>query len=328
MPTNQQRREAAKRKLDRQLVRRQELDKKRRQRLLVVGVIAAVLVVVGVVYFATRKPSATTAAKANPTDTSATATSPAAPTTPCSYPTAAAAKAAKAAAPPANLSPANTGTVDAKVNVNGQEVPVTLDRAAAPCTVNSFVSLASQGFYNSTDCWRETASPALSVLQCGDPSGKGSGGPGYQFADELKDTKGYPAGTLAMANSGPDTNGSQFFFVYKDSTLPASYTAFGKVSAAGMKVIGDVAAKGVKNNAQDGAPNAKVTIDSVTVPSDAVTAIGSYAPTQTADSGSGVIPTDSVATGGSPSVQTSAVGTSVSAGSSTAAPATSSSSSK
>lgn len=283
MPTNQQRREAAQRKLERQLVRRQEQERQRRQRLIVVGVVATVLVIGGAVLFATTRGgnSSNTASDAGATGTAATTA--AVPQTPCTY--TAAGKAAKAVKPPTNTSPANTGTIDATLTLNGQAVGVTLDRAAAPCTVNSFVSLASQGFYDSSPCWRLTANSPLSILQCGDPSGVGNGGPGYTFADELTKTKTYPKGTLAMANSGANTNGSQFFVVYANSTLSPQYTVFGKVSDAGMAVIDAIAAKGVKNNAQDGPPNDKATIESVKVPEDAVSATGTYA---TASASAGV----------------------------------------
>ena len=276
MPTNQQRREAAQRKLERQLLRRQEEERRRRQRLIVVGVVATVLLVGGGIWYATTRGgnsgnSANGAAGATGT---AGASTPPAPKTPCTYTTAG--KAAKEVKKPANTSPANTGTVVATISLNGQKVEATLDRAAAPCTVNSFVSLAAQGFYNSSPCWRLTANAPLSVLQCGDPTGVGNGGPGYTFADELTKTKTYPKGTLAMANSGPDTNGSQFFVVYADSTLAPQYTVFGKISDAGLAVVDAIAAKGVKNNAQDGPPNERATIDTVSVPGDAVAATGTY----------------------------------------------------
>jgi peptidyl-prolyl cis-trans isomerase B (cyclophilin B) len=284
VPTNQQRREAAQRKLERQLVRRQEQERQRRQRLIVVGVVATVLVIGGIVLFATTRGGNSSTIASDAPATGTAATSPAAPKTPCTY--TAAGKAAKAVKPPTNTSPANTGTIDATITLNGQAVGVTLDRAAAPCTVNSFVSLASQGFYDSSPCWRLTANSPLSILQCGDPSGVGNGGPGYTFADELTKTKTYPKGTLAMANSGPDTNGSQFFIVYATSTLSPQYTVFGKVSDAGMAVVDAIAAKGVKNNAQDGAPNDKATIESVKVPEDAVSATGTYATASAGVSGS------------------------------------------
>jgi peptidyl-prolyl cis-trans isomerase B (cyclophilin B) len=99
------------------------------------------------------------------------------------------------------------------------------------------------------------------VLQCGDPSATGSGGPGYSFADELTGKETYPAGTFAMANAGPDTNGSQFFIVLADVELDPLYTVFGKVDDAGLKVAQDIAAEG---NGPDGtAPAKDVVIESV-----------------------------------------------------------------
>ena len=97
-----------------------------------------------------------------------------------------------------------------------------LDADAAPCTVNSFVSLAEQGYFDGTSCHRLTtrrpASPCCSAATRPAPA---RGGPGYSFADELTGEETYPAGTLAMANAGPDTNGSQFFIVYGDTPLAA-----------------------------------------------------------------------------------------------------------
>ncbi|WP_416961558.1 peptidylprolyl isomerase [Streptomyces sp. Agncl-13] len=150
------------------------------------------------------------------------------------------------------------------------DIDIALKTSAAPHTVNSFSFLASKGFFDHTKCHRLTTS-GIYVLQCGDPTGAGSGGPGYTIPDEnLKDTslKGgiYPAGTIAMANTGQaHTGGSQFFLVYKDSTLPASYTPFGTISASGMKVLNKIAAAGESTGAGDGAPNATVVINKATV---------------------------------------------------------------
>lgn len=148
------------------------------------------------------------------------------------------------------------------------EIDITMDAGEAPHTVNSFDFLASEKFLDHTACHRMTGPPQqLSVLQCGDPTGTGSGGPGYELPDEnLKGAK-YPAGTVAMANSGPDTGGSQFFLVYEDSELPAKYTPFGKVSDSGMKVLKKIAGAGLTPmRAQgDGRPNATVVIDKATV---------------------------------------------------------------
>ena len=161
--------------------------------------------------------------------------------------------------PPAPTAAYN-GTVEATIQTDAGDIPITLDASAAPCTVNSFTSLASQGYFDGTTCHRLTTS-GIFVLQCGDPSGTGSGGPGYSFADELTGAETYGPGTLAMANAGADTNGSQFFLVYGDSPLPPSYTVFGSVSDEGLAVLSAIADKGVDGGATDGAPAEPVTID-------------------------------------------------------------------
>lgn len=142
-------------------------------------------------------------------------------------------------------------------------VTVNLNAAKAPTTVNSFAFLAGQDYFDHTPCHRLTTQ-GLFVLQCGDPTGTGSGGPGYQFADENLAGATYPAGTVAMANAGPGTNGSQFFLVYKDTQLPADYTPFGTVTG-GMDVLRQVAAEGVWDGSGDGMPKALITLDDVTV---------------------------------------------------------------
>jgi peptidyl-prolyl cis-trans isomerase B (cyclophilin B) len=141
-------------------------------------------------------------------------------------------------------------------------IGITLDDAAAPCTTGSFTSLARQGYFDDTLCHRLTTQ-GIFVLQCGDPTGTGSGGPGYSFEDELTGQETYPAGMLAMANAGPNTNGSQFFLVYADTSLPPAYTVFGKLDAAGTKVVLDIAKKGTADGSGDGAPKQDVVITSV-----------------------------------------------------------------
>ncbi|WP_327182010.1 peptidylprolyl isomerase [Streptomyces sp. NBC_01334] len=150
------------------------------------------------------------------------------------------------------------------------DIGIALKAKAAPHTVNSFSFLAGKGYFDHTKCHRLTTN-GIYVLQCGDPTGSGSGGPGYTIPDEnLKDTSLknniYPAGTIAMANTGQaHTGGSQFFLVYQDSQLPPSYTPFGTVSADGMKVLTKIAAAGENTGAGDGAPNATVVINKATV---------------------------------------------------------------
>ena len=180
---------------------------------------------------------------------------------PCSYVDAQAA-ATEVDAPAENA--AYDGSVEATLMTNQGDIDLTLDAAAAPCTVNSFTSLASQGYYDDTPCHRLTTA-GIFVLQCGDPSGSGSGGPGYTYADELSGAETYPAGTLAMANAGPNTNGSQFFLVYDDSPLPAAYTVFGAVGPDGLEVLRSIAEAGTEDGSGDGAPSQPVDLGFVEI---------------------------------------------------------------
>ncbi|GLZ29551.1 peptidyl-prolyl cis-trans isomerase [Lentzea sp. NBRC 105346] len=159
------------------------------------------------------------------------------------------------------------GKVYVSIKTSQGDIPLLLDRAKAPCTVHSFVHLANHRFYNDTDCHRLTAYTTLKVLQCGDPTGTGEGGPGYKYKDELptdlkpapNDPTGqrriYPRGTVAMANAGPDTNGSQFFFVQTDSILRPNYSVFGTILPEGLKTLDKIAAGGIAGeNPLDGKP--------------------------------------------------------------------------
>ncbi len=176
---------------------------------------------------------------------------------PCHYPRTGAA-ARKVDPPPAQPAPAKRLTI----TTNRGAITTTLDGVAAPCTASSFTSLAKQGYFDGTRCHRLTTQ-GIFVLQCGDPTGTGSGGPGYSFDDELTGKETYPAGTLAMANAGPNTNGSQFFLVYADTTLPPSYTVFGKMDRAGRRVVARIAKAGTADGGPDGAPKQAVRITSV-----------------------------------------------------------------
>jgi peptidyl-prolyl cis-trans isomerase B (cyclophilin B) len=136
----------------------------------------------------------------------------------------------------------------------------------APCTVNSFLTLARAGYFTNVQCHRLTTE-GIYVLQCGDPSGTGEGGPGYRFNDEnlpIGRKPAYPRGTLAMANAGPGTNGSQFFLVYRDSEIDPNYPVFGTVTA-GMDVVEKVAGGGTDdaNGPGDGHPKLEVTISQI-----------------------------------------------------------------
>jgi peptidyl-prolyl cis-trans isomerase B (cyclophilin B) len=139
-----------------------------------------------------------------------------------------------------------TGTVTYVLAMTNGNVRLRLDRVRAPCTVHSFESLADQGFYTATRCPR-LVDKTFFILQCGDPSGTGKGGPGYTFASEIDGTESYKRGVVAMANSGPNLNGSQFFLVWDDSTSlddNRSYTIFGTMDAASRDVVASMASEG------------------------------------------------------------------------------------
>ncbi|MEV6978877.1 peptidylprolyl isomerase [Kitasatospora sp. NPDC093806] len=135
----------------------------------------------------------------------------------------------------------------------------------APCTTFSFRFLAERDYFDRSHCHRLTTQ-RIYVLQCGDPTGTGSGGPGYSFPDENLTGATYPAGTVAMANAGPNTNGSQFFFVWKDTKLSPAYTPFGRITA-GLDVLQKIAAGGEddQNNPGDGFPTLPVNIRNVKI---------------------------------------------------------------
>nr|WP_232535421.1 peptidylprolyl isomerase [Nocardia terpenica] len=149
-----------------------------------------------------------------------------------------------------------------KLQTNCGTIDIALDAAHAPRTVNSFQFLSGQQYFDHTPCHRLTTQ-GLFVLQCGDPTGTGTGGPGYQFPDENLAGATYPTGTVAMANAGPNTNGSQFFLVYSDSKLPPNYTPFGHITG-GLSVLQNIATGGVKDGSPDGAPASPVVLESVT----------------------------------------------------------------
>ncbi|MFT3886938.1 MAG: peptidylprolyl isomerase [Arachnia sp.] len=180
----------------------------------------------------------------------------------CSYPSDG--EPARPADPPSTTAVPATGTVTATLSMTAGDVTLTLDRAKAPCTVNSFVSLAQQGYFDDTVCHR-LVDTGIFILQCGDPTATGTGGPGYTVPDELTPPPTYPAGTVAMAKRpAPNTGGSQFFLVYDDTKLPAEYTVFGTMDQAGIDVVGGIAAQGV--DAADGmSPIAEAKITLVTL---------------------------------------------------------------
>lgn len=274
MSTNQIRREAAKRKLERQQERRAEQARKRKRNAVItsVGVVVAVLAVIGVFVF--LLPGGDPAA-----DDAAAGTDPAADTTAAAPGDCTFAESGQPAAREVPVPPSGqvetTGTQAATIETSGGAIPITLDRATGPCAVESFVNLVNAGYYTDTPCHRLTTGAGLQVLQCGDPTGQGTGGPGYTINDEppttLADTGDgqtaiYPRGTLAMAKTAaPNSSGSQFFLVYADSTLPPDYTVFGTVGEEGLAVLDQIAAGGTDdaNGPGDGSPVTPVQITNV-----------------------------------------------------------------
>ncbi|MCG7252115.1 peptidylprolyl isomerase [Corynebacterium pseudodiphtheriticum] len=166
------------------------------------------------------------------------------------------------------------GHVNVTLETSQGEIGMELDREVAPCTVNAIEHLTSAGYYDDTVCHRLTTS-GIHVLQCGDPTGQGSGGPGFQFAneyptDELGDEAAstqvvYPRGSIAMANAGAGTNGSQFFLNYKDSPLQANYTYFGQINDEGLKTLDAIAQAGTEDGSGDGTPSEEVRIKKAVV---------------------------------------------------------------
>lgn len=271
MPSNKQRREAAQRRLQRQLERRAALAKKRRRNVLIgVAAAAALLVVATLLLIGGGDDPVPAAAEPTPT--------PAAAPTPgvvdgsdgtCDWTPADTAAnpnlQADSGTPPVEVAP--TGTTEIDITTTAGPIGLTLDNAGAPCAVASMVYLAGQGYFDDTVCHRQTDSEGLKVLQCGDPSGTGSGGPAYEFPTQVTGEETYPRGTVAMANSGQGFDGSQFFLVYGDSQLSPDYTVLGTIDEAGLATLDAIAANGNdgSNGPGDGAPTAEVRIESLTV---------------------------------------------------------------
>jgi peptidyl-prolyl cis-trans isomerase B (cyclophilin B) len=221
---------------------------------------------------AAKKPAAKASASASATTSAAAIAEPA---THCTYTSSSAGTVSKASLPPA--APDYKAAYTASINTNLGPIKIDLANSKATCTVNSFAHLAATGFWNNTQCHRMSNSGGLYMLQCGDPTAKaaeklscssttvGTGGPGYEFASENLTGATYPAGTIAMANTGTaDSNGSQFFLVFKNTSLPASYTPFGTITS-GLNILQNVAKAGTTctYSAGGGVPKEKVTIDSV-----------------------------------------------------------------
>ncbi len=194
-----------------------------------------------------------------------------------------AAKASSSAQPSTPATPSTGATVPPKslaedrtwtgtMTINGIPLGVSLDGAAAPQAVASTVSLVQKKFYDGLTCHRLT-NGGFYVLQCGDPEGNGQGGPGYSYGpiENAPSDNVYKAGTIAMARQGnnAESQGSQFFIVYEDTTIPADtaggYTVIGQVTSGLDQLKTQVADKGVQGGGTDGKPAVTTTIDSFTL---------------------------------------------------------------
>lgn len=279
--SNKRQRDLARARYEAQQQRRMTQSAARRRRQQIVGAITGTVVVIGAIAWfviAQRSPSTPIAAPLTSPSASPVASAPAVVASPvagCTSPMIIVNKTATwATAPAYTLKPATTYKITLTTNCGN--VVIASDPAAvkaAGTVVNSQQFLAGQGFFDATSCFRLTTS-GLFVLQCGSPTNNGQGGPGYQLKDEKSalpkaGTNNYPVGTVAMANSGPNTNGSQFFLVYKNTTLPPNYMIWGKV-VSGLDVLQKVAAAGVAAGAAsstDGAPAQPLVITKATATS-------------------------------------------------------------
>lgn len=262
----------ARAKLERQMARRAATARRRRQTLAIIGIAVAVIVVVaggGLIIYSQldkggghKKNPPKAADKADNCYTKAAANNPN----------------LKNVGMPKGTDAPKSGKETMTIASNVGTIKVKLDPAKAPCNVHSFAYLGNKKFFDNTPCHRLTLKASgLEVLQCGDPSGTGGGGPTYTIKDEnlpkgKKPT--YPAGTVAVAKTDkPNSGSSQFFIVYGDSNLPANYSVIGTVTK-GLDAVKKVAKAGVKADpsaspggkpASDGAPKKKVTIKTLRV---------------------------------------------------------------
>ena len=267
MSSQKRERDLARAKFERQQIKRSERAQraKRNQRFTAIVVVIA-LVVAGVgfaVFSAVGDDSAPVAQESQtPPDPTASETATAAAAVECAV---AGTARADDISYPDGPQALDFSPTTLTLNTNCGVIEIALD-PNAPETVASEAFLASSGFYDNTSCHRLTTE-GIYVLQCGDPAGNGSGGPGYSIPDENLPEEGsvnYPAGTIAMANAGPGTSGSQFFIVYADTSLPAGYSIWGTVTS-GLGIVQDLASAGVEGGLTDGPPAQPVFINTATV---------------------------------------------------------------
>ena len=286
--SNKRERDIARAKYERQQQRRAERAVQNRRRNQIIAVVAALVVVVGGVVAlvltnrsgddvadgaspsASASPSTSVSPSASPSgsESGSPSASPSVSVKGCTKAPTPTTKTETWTSPPADTRPAGAKTTLTLATNCGDIVIEMVPNEKAPQTTTSMAFLAEQGFYTDSDCFRLTTS-GIFVLQCGSPNNDGTGGPGYTLPDENLPTAtgvNYPKGTVAMANAGAGTAGSQFFIVYEDTTLPASYTIWGTV-VSGLDVVTKVADAGVaagNANPNDGSPAQPIVITKAT----------------------------------------------------------------
>lgn len=276
MASSKREKELARQRAERQAARRAAAAQRKKQRQAIIASVVAVLLVATAAIAAAltvgggddsptdvaAQPSASAAPSAAASDGASAAATTAAGDPGCEYVRTDTPATREVELPPTE-GVETEQVYDVTIATNRGDIVFEMDSAEAPCTANNLRSLAHFRYFDDTPCHRLTTE-GISVLQCGSPDGSGNGGPGYSFKDENLEGATYERGTVAMANSGPSTNGSQFFLVYEDSALPPNYTPFGKITA-GLDVLEEIAAAGSdeSNGVGDGKPNLPVQIETL-----------------------------------------------------------------
>lgn len=274
MASNRRERELARARVERQAARRiAKRAQQRRRRAVLAGVVTVLLVLAGGAYLVSRladepAPDTLAAAPSDPPSDPA-----AAPSEPSAPPTACGAQAPPpvtpktfAAEPELTIDPMADYTMQLATSCGPISIALAADQA--PRTVNVLSFLASEGYYDGSFCHRMTSSSSLTVLQCGDPEGTGSGGPGFMIGEENLEGATYGRGVVAMAKtSAPGSTGSQFFLISQDSQLPPEYTVVGMMDEPSLAVLDTIMAIGQddSNGSGDGTPVERVYLEQVTV---------------------------------------------------------------